>query len=236
MTTPNTPQQILEKFSQRAKLSPGLSEEEIAHFQKQLPGPLPDHIKTLLSYSAGFLLPSVGNVHFTGTDGFEFPNAFPGSLALLADGSGNYWVVDINLTNGAWGAIFFVCHDPPVLAIQAPGLDEFLLQILEPTESNPKNALKYVQKESLNRIWKDDPWLISMHEARSVQDPIVSRFANQLPENFRLADLRPREVGSGFSWGSAGPNTEVRRDGADLLFGVELKAPSFLKRILARTR
>jgi hypothetical protein len=86
------------------------------------------------------------------------------------------------------------------------------------------------------RIWKADPWLISARDARTVQDPVVSNFAGQLPENFRLADLRSREVGSGFSWGLAGPNAEVRRDGAELLFGVEQKAPSFLKRVLTRTR
>jgi len=47
---------------------------------------------------------------------------------------------------------------------------------------------------------------------------VVSSFARQLPDNFGLADLRPREVGSGFSWGLAGPNAEVRRDRAELLF------------------
>src|SRR6267378_3758005 len=154
MAMPNTPKQILERFSQRVTLLPGLSEEEIAQFQKGKPGRLPDHIRALLSYSAGFLLPSVGNVHFTGTGGFEFSNAFPGSLALLADGSGNFWVVDINPSNGEWGTIFFVSHDPPVLVVQAPELGEFLLQILEPSESNPKNALNYVRKEAVPRIWK----------------------------------------------------------------------------------
>lgn len=216
-------------------LKPGVAREEIAEFQKQLPGPLPDDIRELLVYSAGFDLASVGSVNFTGTTDFQFTKALPFAVTLLGDGSGNFWVVDVNGKSGAWGAIFFVSHDPPVLVVQAPELGTFLSQILDPSHNSPKNALNHVRKVSAMRIWKDDPWLISVRDARNVQDPVVSNFAEQLPENFRLADLRPREVGSGFSWGLAGPNAEVRRDEADLLFGVEQKTPSFLKRVLRRT-
>jgi len=236
MGTPNTSKQVLENFSQRVTLMPGLSREEIAEFQKRLPGPLPDEIRELLGYSAGFHLASVGSVHFTGTTDSQFTKALPFAVTLLADGSGNFWVVDVNSKSGAWGAVFFVSHDPPVIVVQSPELETFLSQVLDPGQSNPKNALNHVRKVGAMRIWKDDPWLISVRDARTVQDPGVSNFAGQLPENFRLADLRSREVGSGFSWGLAGPNAEVRRDGAELLFGVEQKAPSFLKRVLTRTR
>ena len=39
----------------------------------------------------------------------------------------------------------------------------------------------------------------------------------------------PTEPASQLSWALAGPNSEVRRDGAELLFGIEQKAPSFLR-------
>jgi cell wall assembly regulator SMI1 len=236
MGTPSISKQVLEKFSQRVTLKPGVSREEIAEFQKRLPGPLPDDIRELLVYSAGFDLASVGSVNFTRATDSQFTKALPFAVTLLGDGSGNFWVVDVNGKNGAWGAVFFVSHDPPVLVVQAQELRTFLSQILDPSHSDPKNGLNHVRKVSAMRIWKDDPWLISVRDARNVQDPVVSNFAEQLPENFRLADLRPKEVGSGFSWGLAGPNAEVRRDRADLLFGVEQKAPSFLKRVLTRTR
>jgi len=40
------------------------------------------------------------------------------------------------LFTGAWGAILFVCHDPPVIAIQSPDLSSFLSQVLALGESD----------------------------------------------------------------------------------------------------
>jgi len=228
--------QVLENHARLTALLPGLSGQELVQFRKQVGGLIPANIEELLVYSEGFDYKPVGTVRFTGHEGFEFAEVFPRAIPVLPDGCGNFWVVDISPESGAWGSVFYACHDPAVIVIQAVDLGMFLSQILSPNESNPKNALNYVRKEAVLRIWKDDPWLISVHDARTSQDPVVSNFAEQLPENFRLADLRSREVGSGFSWGLAGPNTEVRRDGAELLFGVEQKVPSFLKRVLTRTR
>ncbi len=239
----NTPKQILKGFSRDVALMPGLSEVEIAEFQKRLSGPLPADIAELLRYSAGFDFQlnlrrtPVGFVRFAGGDEVGFPgDALPCPISLLGDGYGNYWVVDLDAVSGKWGMVFFICHDPSVIAVQAPDVATFLLQILDPPKSNPANALAYVRKEAVTRIWKNDPWLVSVHEARASKDPTVSNFATQLPENFRIADLRSREIGSGFSWGLSGPNPEVRRSGAELLFGVEQKAPSFLKRVLMRPK
>jgi cell wall assembly regulator SMI1 len=236
MGTSNISKEILENAPEHVTLMPGLSGQEMAEFQKRLPGPLPDDIRELLRYSAGFHHPSIGTVHFTGISDSQFTTALPFAVPLLTDGSGNFWVIDVNNKNGAWGPVFFVSHDPPVVVVQAPDLETFLSQVLDTGRSNPNNALSYVRKVSAARVWKDDPWLISVPDARAAKDPLVSNFAEQLPENFRLADLRSKEVGSGFSWGLAGPNTELRRDGTELLFGVEQKAPSFLKRVLTRTK
>jgi hypothetical protein len=159
----------------------------------------------------------------------------PYPVALLGDGCGNFWVVDVN-PSGEWGAILFVCHDPPVIAIQAADLASFLSQVLNPGGSDSEKTLDYVRNAATTRIWKDDPWLVSVRDARLVPDTVVSKFAEQLPENFCVADLRSKEVGRGFSWGKAGPNTDIRRNGAELLFGVEQKPPSFLKRVLTRSR
>ena len=225
-----TPRQALEKFSHTVTLRPGLSEEEVALFQKQLPGPLPLEIRELLIYSAGFdvvsgqLLKSrrmsgTAPVLFTGSGNVGL-SVLPCPVALLGDGFGNFWVVDVN-PSGAWGAILFVCHDPPVIAIQAADLACFLGQVLNPDGSDSKNTLDYIRNAATTRIWKYDPWLVSVRDAQSVPDVVVSKFAEQLPESFCVADLRSKEVGSGFSWGKAGANTDIRRNGADLLFGVE---------------
>ena len=134
-----TPKQTLEKFSSRVTLNPGLSEEEIARFQAQLPGALPLKIRELLVYSSGFEVASeqllksrrVGDttrVLFTGSGGVGL-SILPCPVALLGDGCGNFWVVDVN-PSGAWGVILFVCHDPPVIALQAGDLADFLGQVL----------------------------------------------------------------------------------------------------------
>jgi hypothetical protein len=104
MGSPNTSKQVLEKFSQRVTLLPGLSREEIAQFQKRLPGSLPDDIRELLVYSAGFHLASVGSVNFTGATDSQFTKALPFAVTLLADGSGNFWVVDVNSKSGCMGS------------------------------------------------------------------------------------------------------------------------------------
>lgn len=237
-----TPKQTLEKFSNSVTLRPGLSEEEVVRFQKELPGALPGEIRELLIYSAGFDVASgqlLKSRHMGGTTRVLFTGSgdiglsvLPCPVALFGDGCGNFWVVDVN-PSGAWGAILFVCHDPPVIAIQAADLACFLSQVLNPGGSDSKNALDYVRNAATTRIWKDDPWLVSVHDARLMPDAVVSKFAEPLPENFCVADLRSMKVGSGFSWGKAGPNAAIRRNGAELVFGVEQKAPGFMRRIFS---
>jgi hypothetical protein len=219
-----------------------LSEEEVALFQTQLPGALPPDVRELLVYSAGFDIVSVLKsgrrgrtvpVILAGSRNIELSNVLPCPVTLLGDGCGNFWVVDVDLT-GAWGAILFVCHDPPVIVVQAADLACFLDQVLNPGEGDSKNTLYYVWNAATSLVWKTDPWLVSVRDAQLVPDAALSQFAEQLPQTFCVADLRSKEIGSGFSWGKAGPNTDIRRAGAELLFGVEQKAPSFLKRIFSR--
>ncbi len=238
-----SPQQILKELSRTVTLRPGLSEAEIAQFEEELPAPLPHEIKELLSYSAGFDVVSeqvlksrrIGEtvpVLFTGNGSVGLPKVVPCPVALLGDGCGNFWVVDVS-ANGVWGAILFVCHDPPVIAFQAADLVQFLAQVLNPSDS--KDTLEFVRGPATTRIWKEDPWLVPAQDARTTPDSVLSRFAEQLPSNFDVADLRSRVVGIGFSWGRAGPSTDIRRNGADLLFGIEQKPTGFLKRLLSRS-
>ena len=125
-------------------------------------------------------------------------------------------------------------RDPSVIAIQAADLACFLSQVLDPGGSDSENTLAYVRNAATTRIWKDDPWLVSVQDARVGHDAVVSKFAEQLPDNYHVADLRSREVGSGFSWGKAGPRADIRRNDTELVFGVEQTAPGFLARMLSR--
>jgi hypothetical protein len=144
-----------------------LSEEEIARFQAQLPGALPPEIRELLVYSGGFEVASeqllrsrrLGDTTrrlFTGSGDVGL-SILPRPVALLGDGWGNFWVVDVN-PSGAWGVILFVCHDPPVIALQAGDLADFLGQVLRLAGSDPEDPLDYLRNEATTRIWKDDRW------------------------------------------------------------------------------
>jgi len=240
-----TPKQVLEEFSRSVGLKPGPPERDIALLQARLPGPLPHEIRELLGYSAGFdidlgqLLTSrnrmVGpaSIVFAGSGGLGLRNVLPFPVVLLGDGLGNFWAVDVS-PDGAWGAVVLVCHDPPVVAIQAAELASFLGQVLDFRRRDPKDTLDYVRNEGTTRIWRDDPWLIAVEDARRAQDAVVSSFASRLPDDFHVADLRSGETGRGFSWGKAGPDADIRRSGADLLFGVEPKGPGFFRRLLSR--
>src|SRR5450755_1617875 len=144
------PKLILEEYSRRVSLLPGLSVEDVAGLQKTLGAPLPDEIVELLTYSAGFDLASMRGIgdliqiRFNGASAFDFSQALPCSIALLNDGSGNFWTVDINLKNGEWGPIFFVSHDPPALAVQAPDLATFLSQLLARDDSAKDDVVQFV--------------------------------------------------------------------------------------------
>jgi hypothetical protein len=208
-----------------------------------LTGPLPSDIEELLAYSAGFEiafghqlnLRRMGEtvpVLFTGSRAVEL-NILPHTIDLLGDGCGNFWVVDVN-QNGMWGAVIFVCHDPPVIAIQAQNLAEFVSQILDPEHGERREALKYVHEQAVSRIWREEPWLVPVVGARVSRDETVRSFSNQIPETCWIADLRSREIGSGFSWGKAGPESNTWRNGSDLIFGVEGKAPGILNRLFSR--
>ncbi|RJP24977.1 MAG: hypothetical protein C4520_03090 [Candidatus Abyssobacteria bacterium SURF_5] len=206
---PASPKQILEKHTHLITLFPGLSEQELDRFRKRLGGYLPAEINELLIYSTGFIYAQERAICFTGHEDFAFEEAFPCSIAVLPDGLGNFWVVDINKEDGAWGPVFYVCHDPAVVVVQAPELASFLLQVLQPLEGVPKNALDYVSKKAAFTIWRQDPWLMPYNDPRIPQDPLVSDFAKQLLQNCRIADLRRKEIGSGFRWGASRGTAQI---------------------------
>jgi cell wall assembly regulator SMI1 len=224
-----TPKELIQQFSNTLELRPGLSESQIADFQNGMGVALPPEIRDLLRYSVGFDLhtkskrSSEAPVRFTGNPGFAFEETFPKSVPVLPDGVGNYWVVDINANTGKWDCVFFACHDPPVVAIVAPNLLAFLTQLLKSSADTASWGFYDTCKEYVNKIWKDEPWLMPIQEARSSGDPVLSNFATDIADNFYLCDLRKREVGSGFGWGLAGSNTTIKRAGTELIFAIETR-------------
>ncbi len=185
-----------------------------------LPAPIPNDIQELLQFARGFTFPPIGDLDFT----FEcWPTPY-GPLhhcgVNLAGNNEKFWLQDIRDDTGAWGPVFLVCKDPPVLVLQAPCLAAFLEQIFNIGRVGHKNALLFAQNEAAVRILDQEPWLIPVRTARHSCDPLLSKFARKLPRAFQVADLRGLEIGSGFGLGIWGADTVVRRHGDELLFAV----------------
>lgn len=216
------------------RLKAGLSQAQIEEFEKRLAAPLPSEVRELLAFASGFSFQSFGEVDFSAGEMFGFEEILPLGLTLATDGSGNHWVIDIRRDTGEWGPVVFMSHDPPVAIIQAPNLASFVEQVFDLGRPERKSQLDSVRKTATSRIWSDDLYLLDLRASRVSSDPVLAEFARQLPESFRVADLRGLEIGSGFAWGRNGPNSVIKRNGSELLFGVETRK-SFLSRLLRRT-
>jgi len=197
----------------------GLTPQEVRGFESRLPGKLPGEIQDLLAFASGFENNAVGLVDFLGRHPFEFTDAFPYGLPIAGDGDGNFWVQDVREDTGLWDKVFFVSHDPPVVAVQAHSLEEFLSQILDFGKSPNDDPLLRVKKDAVDRIWTNDPDLIPFEVALSSEDNELSQCAKQLEDGFRIADLRFAKLGSGFSL--RGLKTIVRRCGPPAIFAVK---------------
>jgi hypothetical protein len=211
-----TPKQVLERYAGTVALHRGMlpTEREACRERLELP-PFPPEIEELLASAAGFDVDGSDEaVSFRGDHLFEFEDALPRSVPVLPDGCGNFWVVDVNPQTGAWGTVFFCCHDPSVFIVQAPDLATFIAQLLDPQAGDMRT---FVKDDATKRIWKRDPWLRPVSELRASADQTLRGFAESLPDAFRIADLRAQEVGSGFAWNL---ESTILRAGTELIFGI----------------
>ncbi len=206
------------------ELMPGLSDQEIDTIAKHLRTKhIPEEIRELLQFSSGFLFYGLDAITFDGTRDFEIYNLIPNSIRIAGDGYGNYWVLDVD-TQGNWGAVFYVCTDPAVIVKQSENLTEFLQQLHEYGKETRKSSIGMVHEIVVNDIWNREDGLISRDDARYSEDEELRAFAEKLPYNYFIGDLRKQPVGSGFAWGkfSTDPRGIIRyREG--YLWGIEKK-------------
>jgi hypothetical protein len=133
---------------------------------------VPPEIQELLGYAGGFRFDRLKTeVDFVGSEMFAFEEALPHGVPLLGDGYGNCWMVDVRPKDGQWGQVFYVCHDPLALIVQAPSLAVFLEQIFDAARG--KTDLLEVVRERTATV----------------------------PEGSGTIDLRAAEIGSGFGFG-----------------------------------
>jgi hypothetical protein len=215
------------------ELLPGLSQAELREFASQEPCPIPPQIANLLSACRGFY-GTLEQVDFTGRDlMFEFRAVFPFGLPIAADGYGNFWVVDLHPHSEKWGPIYFACHDPPVILYQADSLEWFLSELFRMFRAPHQSLIDDVHEDRLAQVWSTNPGVLSYEECLQSDDPILSAFARELDDSFRIVDLRRAKPGDGFSWGRYGPRTVVKRFGTHTVFAYQ-KPKGVLSRLFGR--
>ncbi len=193
-------------------LKPGMSASEIADFEAELGFRPPQELLELLS-DCGGLDGALDNIDFTGrTCNFAHEDIFPRCIPFAGDGYGNFWVLDSSPGDLDVAPVFFACHDPPVILYQSPSLAVFLAEVVRMDTPPNASLVNDVHEDRLFHVWRKNPGTLSVAEA-ALGDDDLRKFAATLDERYTIVDLRRPEVGTGFSWGRYGPETEIRRFG-----------------------
>ena len=214
---------------------PGLDAAAIDAVELRLGAPLPSDLRTLLRECRG-----IGGleweIDFTGSLSFEMDHVFPHGLPIVGDGAGNFWVVDCTAAAESEAAIFFACHDPPVMLWQCRGLATFLRELRRKFVSPEPSLLDDVYEDRLHRVWATNPGILSRSAALNASDDTLRVFATSLIDEWSIFDVRAAAPGMGFSWGRHGPRTRVRRHGETRVFACAAPEPrpGFLSRLFGR--
>lgn len=206
----------------KVELKPALNDEEVDNLAKQLPtGHIPNDIRELLKFSSGFEFSGIDEVTFDGVGQFGFENVFPYSVQLAGDGFGNFWVLDVD-KKGNWGHVYYVCHDSAVVVKHSEDLAEFIKHVDEFGKIGSQSHLDTIHEKTVMNIWNGDNNFIEVQQAKNSSDTTLKHFAENLSDNFVVADLRDKPNGAGFAWGKFGPNIDnaVRHE-TELLWGFE---------------
>ena len=150
-----------------AILEPGLDAATIDAVELRLGAPLPTDLRTLLGVCHG-VRGLEWEVDFTGSLSFEMDHVFPHGLPIVGDHTGNFWVVDCTATPEAEAAVFFACHDPPVMLWQCRGMATLLRELRRKFGSPDPSSLDDVHEDRLHRVWATNPGTLSRSAALDV--------------------------------------------------------------------
>jgi hypothetical protein len=199
-------------------LLPGLSGGELGVLQARYPVPLPAELVRLASVTRG--VAGLLGLDLTGAPhSVETAELMPAGLPIAADGSGNFWVLDLTPDTTDVAPVFFLGHDAPVLLYQAPDLATFVDEAVKSLEPPPHRSLvDDVHEDRLYTVWRTRPGAMSQVAALSAPDTALREFAESLDPAWTIVDLRQREVGMGVAWGAYGPRTRLARHGWERIF------------------
>jgi cell wall assembly regulator SMI1 len=218
------------------ELRPPATDAEIRRLEETLPAPLPDEMRAALGVTTGLENGPLESFSLLDLEGFGLEEAFPQAYSIAHDGSGNYWMLDLLPGDGAWGPVFYACHDPPVIGYQAETIEAFLGDVVAMWRPG-RNPVDRMNEEEVHRIWRDDAGLLTPAGAAGSVDSVLPGFAATLPAGARIADLRRARFGEGFAWGRFGPRTEIRRADRDHFWALvpPERKPGLLRRLFGRS-
>jgi hypothetical protein len=202
------------------ELLPPATDAQVRALEASIPSPLPDEIRAALAVSTGLANGPLESFALLDLEGFGLEEAFPHAYSIAHDGYGNYWILDLLPDTTDWGPVFFACHDPAVIAYQAPSIDAFLRDVVAQAPDDPRSPINRVHEDVVNHLWRDESSLIAQPAAASSSDVTLREFANTLTPDALIADMRQPTVGSGFAWGKFGPRTVIQRFGTHLLWAL----------------
>jgi SMI1 / KNR4 family (SUKH-1) len=211
----------------RLTLLPPLNANELHRLETQLPCPIPADIRELFQYTRGFEGPdALKTTHgeFTEVDlsglegGFGLEEVFPHALSIAGDGSGNFWVIDLDSSSKSWGPVFYACHDAPVIVYQTNSLSHFIEDLLKGSNPPWKSEIEDVHGQFADRIWRENPGVLSFEQVANSKDEELRAFARSLDTTYEFVDLRSPKLGDGFSWGRYGRKRGLKRFGEKRIF------------------
>src|SRR5690349_2225266 len=202
------------------RLDAPATEDEIRALAAGLPCPVPAEVQEALRVSKGVSNGPIDPFSLVDLEGIGLEDIFPNAYSIGADGYGNFWVLDLLPTTTTWGPVFYVCHDPPVVAYQSATIEEFLNDTIAMWKDGAKSPVDLVHEDVVHRIWRENPDLMTPEALRGSADEALRAFASSLPPGAMVADLRRAALGQGFSWGRFGPKTSVRRAGQERIWAV----------------
>jgi hypothetical protein len=218
-------------------VAPPLSDSEVEEVTKLAGVALPAELVELL-HRCGGLEGTSQEVDFSGRrllQGFGFEDAFPHALPIAHDGCGNFWVLDLTPETTLVAAVYFACHDPPIVLYQSPNLAHFVRELIRMSSPPYESAIGDVEHDRLFHVWPKNPGTMTRAAALASNDPELQAFASTLDETFTIVDLRHAKVGMGFSWGRHGLQTILRRHGNLPIFAYTgPKTPSLWARLTGR--
>ena len=113
----------------RLELAPALEAHQIDSLEKEAGQPLPEELRSLLSFCSG-IDGCLDGIDFTGRDmAFEQKEVFPNGIPIARDGFGNFWVLDLTPQTATTAPVFFACHDAPVILYQSSDIASFLSEV-----------------------------------------------------------------------------------------------------------